>query len=113
MAIASHASGTTAALTIGTELFLGTDPDATDGVFQFVVAVNNLALADKLEIRVYEAPLAADVTSEQVQMWPLNHNQVDDLWMSPGVILLNRWRFSLKQTAGTGRTFRWEIRKLT
>ncbi|MGQ0669344.1 MAG: hypothetical protein ACT4PO_06690 [Actinomycetota bacterium] len=112
MAIAEHASGTQAA-TVGTEHFVGTDPEATDGVFQFVVDVSVLALADKLEIRVYEAGLSTDVASQQVQMWPLNHAQVDDLWVSPGMVLLHRWRFSLKQTAGTGRSYKWSIRKVT
>lgn len=113
MAIAEHASGTTSALSIGTETFLGTDPEATDGIFQFVVDVSNLALADKLEIRLYEVALSGDTTSLQIQMWPLQHAQIDKLFMSPSLILLHRWRFSLKQTAGTGRTFKWSIRKVT
>jgi len=27
--------------------------------------------------------------------------------------MLHRWRFTLKQTAGTGRAFKWGIRKIT
>jgi hypothetical protein len=114
--VAEHASGTTSALVIGTETFLGTDPEATDGIFQFVVNLANLVggtTPDQLEIKLYEAALAADGASDQIHSWPFSGVQSDKLWMSPAMILLHRWRLSLKQTQGTGRTFKWSIRKIT
>lgn len=112
MAIAEHASGTQTA-TVGTEHFLGTDPEATDGAFQFVVDLSNMARGDTLEIRVYEAALSTDTASLQVFLHILNNEQVDDLYMSPALLLLHRWRFSIKQTVGTGRSYKWSIRKVT
>lgn len=111
MAVTEHASGTQAA-TVGTEHFLGTDPEATDGAFQFVVDVSVLARGDTLEIRVYEAALSTDVVSQQAARWPILNEQDDDLFVSPALILLHRWRFSIKQTVGTGRSFKWSIRKV-
>jgi len=111
MAVSEHASGTQTA-TIGTEHFLGTDPEATDGAFQFVVDKTNMVNGDELEIRVYEAALSTDGASPQVHVWSFAHAQDDDLFMSPAVILLHRWRFSIKQTVGTGRAFKWSIRKV-
>ena len=116
MAVTEHASGTTSALVIGTETFLGTDPDATDGAFQFVVNLANLAggaTPDILEIKLYEAALSGDGTSELVHPpWTFRDVQVSTLFISPALILLHRWRFSLTQTQGTGRTFKWSIRKI-
>jgi len=112
MPVAEHASGTQTA-TIGTEHFLGTDPDTSDGAFQFVVNMVNLADGDELELRVYEAALSTDSTSDLVKAWYFAHVQVEDLFVSPAFLLLHRWRFSLKQTAGTGRSFKWSIRKVT
>lgn len=111
MAVTSHAEGTQTA-TINTEHFLGTDPDATDGAFQFVVDLSNMVKGDDLEIRVYEAALSSDGASQQVACFYVNNAQIDTLFMSPALVLLHRWRFSIKQTAGTGRNFKWSIRKV-
>jgi hypothetical protein len=111
MAISQHADGSQTA-TINTEHFLGTDPDVTDGVFQFWVELSTMADGDTLEIRLYEKIRAAGDTAQQLHMWQLRDAQSDDIWASPTVILLNGWRFSIKQTAGTGRAFQWSIRKV-
>lgn len=112
MAVAEHASGAQTA-TIGTEHFLGTDPDLTDGAFQFVVELINMARGDTLEIRVYEKATGTGDIARQVAMWPISNEQVDNLFMSPAFILIWGWRFSIKQTTGTGRSFKWSIRKVT
>lgn len=111
MAITEHANGSQTA-TINTEHFLGTDPDTTDGVFQFVVETSAMADGDELEIRLYEKIRAAGDTARQIHMWKLRDDQVDDIWFSPTLIFLHGWRFSIKQTAGTGRAFQWSIRKV-
>jgi len=112
MPIASHAEGTQVAV-VGTEHFLGTDPEATDGAFQFVVDVSGMVRGDLVEIRVYEAALSTDTASQQVHVWPLRHAQTDKLFMSPVLLLLHRWRFSIKQPGGVANTFKWSIRKVT
>lgn len=110
MAVTQHNSGSQAA-TIGTEHFLGTDPDTTAGAFQFIVDCSVLARGDSLEIRIYEKVNDSGDTSQQIHMFPVNNEQADDLFVSPVLMLLIGWRFSIKQTTGTGRTFQWSIRK--
>jgi hypothetical protein len=111
MAITQHNSGTNTPV-VGTELFLGTDPDTTAGVFQFMVELNNMARADTLEIRVYEKINDAADTARQIVMWPILNEQTDLLFVSPALVLLVGWRFSIKQTTGTARSFQWSIRKV-
>lgn len=111
MAISEHASGTQSA-TVTTEHFLGTDPDNTDGAFQFVVDMQNMVMGDTLEIRVYEAALTGDSSSPQVECWYFYNTQVSPMFMSPALLLMHRWRFSIKQTTGTSRNFKWSIRKV-
>lgn len=106
-----HASGTQSA-TVGTEHFLGTDPDTTAGVFQFVVELVNMARGDALDIRVYEKATGTGDTARPIATWTLTNQQVDTLWVSPALILLHGWRFSITQTAGTGRSYKWSIRKV-
>lgn len=109
MAITEHATGSQT--TSGTtEHFLGTDPDTTDGVFQFVIDVADMVDTDELEIRLYEKARTGD-TARQIHMWKLRHDQSDDLWMSPTLIFMNGWRFSVKATVGT-ITLLWSIRKV-
>lgn len=110
MAVTQHNSGSQAA-TINTEHFLGTDPETTAGAFQFHMDLSVLARGDSLEVRVYEKPTGAGDTAQQVQVWYFNNEQIDDEFASPWLGLLNGWRYSLKQTGGTGRTFKWSIRK--
>jgi hypothetical protein len=106
-----HASGTTSALSIGSETFLGTDPDTTTGAFQFLVELSTLARGDVLEVRLYEKPNDTGDTARQIKKWVFANEQDDLAWISDALLLVIGWRFSLKQTAGTGRTFQWSIRK--
>jgi hypothetical protein len=109
MAISQHADGSQTA-TLDTEHPLGTDPDTTDGVFQFFVDVDLLVRGETLEIRIYEKCRAAGDTAKQIHMWKLAHDQTDPLWVSPPLVLLHGWRFTIKQSGGTGRVFPWSIR---
>ena len=109
MAVSQHASGTQAA-TIGTEHFVGTDPDLTDGAFQFVVDTSVMVRGDVLEVRVYEKATGTGDTARQAAKWTLMNEQDDTLFVSPAFVFVHGWRFSLKQTVGTGRSFKWSIR---
>lgn len=113
MAISEHTSGSQTA-TISTEHTLnGTTPETTDGIFQFFVDVNAMAAGDVLELRIKEKCRAAD-TQRVVFKATLRDDQStdDEMWVSPTLILLHGWDFTLKQTAGTGRAFPWAIRKV-
>jgi hypothetical protein len=111
MAISQHASGSQTT-TIGTEHTLGTNPDTTAGVFQLVLDVSTLGLGDVLEVRVYEKATGAGDTQRGLLLGTLRDTQSDQLWVSPSLILLNGWRFSIKQAAGTSKTILWSIRKV-
>lgn len=111
MAATQHASGTQSA-TLDTEHFLGTDPDTTAGVYQFVVELNNMARADRLEIKVYEKINDSGDTARAPATWPILNEQADQQFVSPHFTFLIGWRFSIQQTDGTGRSFQWSVRKV-
>lgn len=111
MAITQHASGTQSA-TLDTEHFLGTDPDTTAGVFQFMVELSGMARGDRLEICVYEKINDSGDTARKIATWVILHEQSDLLFVSPAMALLVGWRFSIQQTDGTGRSFQWSVRKV-
>lgn len=105
-----HASGTQSA-TISTEHFLGTDPDTTSGIFQFWIETNNMARGDVLEISLYEEINDSADTNRKFFFDIIAHDQFTPMYVTPSFMLMHGWRFSIKQIAGTGRSFQWSIRK--
>lgn len=110
MPISEHASGTQTAV-INTEHYLAS-ADTTDGAFQFVVDMAAMVDGDELELRLKEAALGTPTPARQGHLWGFAHDQADDLFISPAALLLHGWSFTLKQTAGTGRSFPWSVRKV-
>jgi hypothetical protein len=103
----SNQNGTTAALTINTETFLGSDI-TSPGTYQLYLNVSNLALGDTLEIKAYTEVLSGD-TPAVVMFRTLQNPTIEPIVFTPFFAIVNELKFSLKQTAGTGRTFKWNI----
>lgn len=99
--------GTEHSLTTDTS---GPDADTTDGVFQAFLDLSDMVAGDELEIKIYEKARAGD-TQCLIEMWVLNGAQSAPLWVSPSLILLHGWDFTVKATAGT-ITVNWSIRQV-
>lgn len=96
----------TQAATIGTEHSLSTltGPKA----FMLVVDMTNLANGDELELRAKGKVLSAG-TRRQLDYAVFQHAQADQVNIFgpyPGGVDME---FTLKQTAGTGRSFDWAV----
>ena len=104
-------SGTQTA-SIGTEHTIGTPTN--QGTYVFEVDTVNLVNGDLVELRAYDK---TDGTNYR-QMWKgtYQHVQINNAKVSPPVALGNvsgaQLKFTLKQTAGTGRSFPWLIRTI-
>lgn len=116
MAVTVHASGSQAA-TVGTEHFLSslTSP-APAGTFQLGVDLSPQAAGDTVELRVYKMMKAAGTARVVYLARFVGAQPADDaikvsIPISNALTDTNALRFSLKQTAGTGRTFDWELLK--
>jgi hypothetical protein len=113
MAITESHSGTEAVTT--TEWSMTSDSSTLgaitdDGIYQLWLDLNDMVLADELEVRIYEKVRSGD-TQRQVHMWKFKHVQTDKNWASPTLILLHGWEMTLKATVGT-ITVLWSIRKV-
>lgn len=101
------ASGTQTA-TISTEHVLATDTN--NATFVAMVDLANMANGDVVELRVYTIMLSGDALQ---QVWKGTYANAQTGFnlnpMSPFVGSDQSFKFTLKQTAGTGRNFKWKI----
>lgn len=95
--------------TISTEHTIATPTAA--GTYVFEVDTVNLVLGDLLELRVYDK---IDGTNyRQVWKGAYQHVQINNAKVSPPLALAGAGaKFTLKQTAGTGREFPWSVRNI-
>lgn len=99
-------SGTQAA-TISTEHTLATP--TTNATYVLSVDTVNMVNGDTLELRCYDM---VDGTNYR-QMWKgtYQHVQINNAKASPPLAVTTQGKFTLKQTAGTGRNFPYSIRR--
>jgi len=89
----------------------GPDVETSDGVFQAFIDLNALATGDEFQIKVYEKCQSSD-TQRLVLQSNLVGPQSPPIWVSPALVLMQGWDFTLKKIAGTDRTITWSIRKI-
>ena len=83
----------------------------TDGVYQLFLELNNLADGDQFRIRVYEK-ISSGGTARIVMEWVVAHAQSQPLWVTPSLILMHGWEFSLQRLSANSRTIAWSIRQI-
>jgi hypothetical protein len=113
VAVTAQGSGTQTA-TIGTEHFLNSPNVA--GTFTLHVDTDNMVDGDILEIRIYQIILTGGTPKVAYYMLYAGQQHDDDLIkisvpISNELTDTNSLRFSIKQTAGTGRAFPWKVLK--
>lgn len=111
MSVSAFATGTQTAV-IGTEEFLSS-PNAA-GVYTLHVDTVNMAAGDVLELRVYQIVLTGGTSRVAYVVQYAGPQPADDLIkisvpIANDLTDTNSLRFSLKQTAGTGRAFPWKV----
>jgi hypothetical protein len=83
----------------------------SDGVYQLWLEVNNLANGDEYQVRVYEK-ISSGGTARIAMEWTISHAQTQPLWVTPSLMLIHGWEFSLTKLAGTDRSIAWSIRSV-
>lgn len=108
MAHAVESSGTQTA-TVGTEHTLATPTTLNTRILS--VDLTNLALGDVVELRLY-AKVASGGSQVLYSLQTFAHTQIEDCYISVPVPMPYGGQLTLKQTAGTGRSFAWNIQTL-
>ncbi len=101
-------SGTQTA-TINTEHTL--DSPTTNATYVFKVDCSNMVNGDVLELRCYDTILNAGAL---VVAWKgtFSNVQIQLIKISPPIAASQATKFTLKQTAGTGRNFPWSVLRI-
>ncbi len=107
MAWTVDASGSQTA-TINTEHSL--DTPTTAATYVLGVDTVNMVLGDLVELRVYD--MVDGTNYRQVWKSTYQHAQINNGKVSPPIAVTTQAKFTLKQTAGTGRAFPWSVRRI-
>ena len=113
MAVTQTHSGTEAISTTEWSLATDTSYDTADaqttaGLYQIVLDLSDMVAGDQLQIRLYEKCRSGD-TQRVAEEWILTGAQSKPIWVSPAVMLLHGWDWTLDALAGT-ITVLWSIR---
>lgn len=106
----SEANGNTQACSIGTEHTL--DTITTAGTYQLGLDLSNLVAGDILEVRVYTKVRAGATSRVAFQAVYPGPRSADDMnAYTPPLMIHTEVKYTIKQTAGTGRNVVWSIAK--
>lgn len=83
---------------------------STDGVFQLFLDLSDMVAGDQLRIRVYERVRGADSQRVVYEAWAVGTQSLP-IWVSPSLVLMNGWDFTLYGASGT-MTVTWSIRQV-
>lgn len=84
---------------------------STDGVYQLVLELNNLAAGDIFRVRAWDA-ISSGGTARVIWEENIPGPVGTPLTVFPTIILLHKWDFSLTRIAGSDRSIAWSIRKV-
>jgi hypothetical protein len=87
---------------------VGPDVSVSDGIVQGFFDLADMIAGDILQIRVYEKTRSGD-TQRVLYEWVLRDAQSEDLFITPALILMHGWDFTLDALAGTITVY-WSIR---
>lgn len=94
---------------IGTEHIL--DSPTTNATYELDIDLTPLAAADIIEVRAYNKTLTGS-TLRQVWLGVFANPQVNAGKKSPPMAVLFGAKFTIKQTAGSPRTFDWSVNRI-
>ena len=112
MAVTAMGTPGTQTATIGNEHILL--DIATAGTFTLHVDLTNLAATDTVELRIYQKVLTGGTLrvayyQSFTGVMPTDDRMQISVPISNDLVEASSFRFTLKQTAGTGRAFAWKV----
>ena len=114
MPIAQTHSGTA---TVGTtELDLPSNTttrsqQTADGIYQLFLDLSTLTATESYRLRIYEMALSGG-TQRVVEDVTISGVQDEPIYVTPALLLMHGWTFTLTKVNGTDRSIVWSIRQV-
>lgn len=87
--------------------------NTTDGIYQLFLDLNAMTATESYVLRIYEKATSSS-SRRVVQEVTFNGAQTaEPIYVTPALLLLHGWTFSLQKLLGTDRAFTWSIRAVT
>jgi len=83
----------------------------TDGIYQLFLDLSALTATERYRLRIYERTRAAD-TQRVVEEVIITGAQSEPIYVTPALLLMHGWTFTLQKLQGTDRTIAWSIRQV-
>lgn len=82
-----------------------------DGIYQLFLDANAMTATESYRLRIYERALAAG-PQRLLEEVVLTGVQPEPLYVTPALLLMHGWTFTLQKLQGTDRSFSWSIRRV-
>lgn len=84
-----------------------------DGIYQLYLDLVNLTSTEEYRLRLYEKVRSSD-TQRVIQEVIFSGAQTSEpIYVTPSLLFLHGWTFTLKKNQGTDRAIAWSIRRVT
>lgn len=83
----------------------------TDGIYQLFLDLNALTSTEEYRLRIYEK-VQSSSTQRVVQEVIFSGAQAEPVYVTPSLLFLHGWTFTLKLNFGSPRTINWSIRSV-
>lgn len=85
-----------------------------DGIYQGFIWINgNLALTERLTIRVYEKVRSGDTQRKVYEFVYLGQASTQEVLVTPPIVLMHGWDFTAQFSASGGRTILYSIKRVS
>lgn len=85
---------------------------SNDGVYQLFLDLTNLTSTEQYTLKIYEKVLSTS-TQRLVEQVVFSGVQTEPVYVTPAILLLHGWTFTLTKNLGTDRSISWSIRQAT
>lgn len=82
-----------------------------DGIYQVFLDLNALTATEEYRFRIYEKTRSTD-TQRVVEEVIISGVQSQPVYVTPALLLMHGWTYTLKKNQGTDRTINWSIRQV-
>lgn len=83
-----------------------------DGIYQLLLDLSALTSTEQYRLRIYEKTRSAS-TQRVAQEVVFSGAQAEPVYITPALLLLHGWTFTLTKLQGTDRSIEWSIRAVT